>query len=314
MTRALPVLACLSALLLLPATAGARLHLVPLERGETVITYEGDGETNIPTGYQCVGTNPCTSFGSIAYTLHWEASVIVDRLGTIHGGDTTLAAGGSISVQPNVGLPAGAPLAKAPACTNSVRDRGQYNDGVSVTLTRRSVGVQAELPYRRRWLVVSGDPHCQLGPDTWAGSVFSQGLDSAPPQSEAEVAKLQLALRPKMGAPKSGSADNQGVRFYLRARHRNGPVRHLHEQDPVKHDDLQQLQAARHRRRPLPVVFRLSGPHRESRPAVVRSSPSPGDPRLEIYPLEAEAVGVAKLLNVRPLVFWALFVADTEAS
>jgi hypothetical protein len=204
MTRALAVLACLSALLLLPATAGARLHLVPLERGETVITYEGDGETNIPTGYQCVGTNPCTSFGSIAYTLHWEASVIVDRLGTIHGGDTTLDAGGSISVQPNVGLPAGAPPAKAQACTNSVRDRRHYNDGVSVTRTRRSVGVQAELPFSRRWLVVSGDPNnCQLGPDTWAGSVFSQGLDSAPPQSDADAAKLQLALRPKMGAAKS---------------------------------------------------------------------------------------------------------------
>jgi hypothetical protein len=106
------VLACLSALVLVPATAWARPHLVRLGRGETVITYQGDGETNVPTGYQCVGTNPCTSFGSIAYTLHWEASVIVDRLGTIHGGDTTLDAGGSISVQPNVGLPAGAPLAK----------------------------------------------------------------------------------------------------------------------------------------------------------------------------------------------------------
>jgi hypothetical protein len=111
-TRALAVLACLSALVLVPATAWARPHLVRLGRGETVITYQGDGETNVPTGYQCVGTNPCTSFGSIAYTLHWEASVIVDRLGTIHGGDTTLDAGGSISVQPNVGLPAGAPLAK----------------------------------------------------------------------------------------------------------------------------------------------------------------------------------------------------------
>jgi hypothetical protein len=204
MTRALPVLACLSALLLLPASAGARLHLVPLERGETVIIYEGDGETNVPTGYQCVGTNPCTSFGSIAYTLHWEASVIVDRLGTIHGGDTSLAASGIISVQPNAGLPAGAPLAKAPACTNSVRDRHHYNGGVSVTRTRRSVGVQAELPFSRRWLAVSGDPNgCQLSPGTWAGSVFSQGLDSAPQQSDAEVAQLQLALRPKMGAPLS---------------------------------------------------------------------------------------------------------------
>jgi hypothetical protein len=188
----------------MPATAGARLHVVPLERGETVITYEGEGETNVPTGYQCVRISSCTSFGSIAYKLRWEASVIVNRLGTIHGGDARLDAGGIISVQPNVGLPPGAPLAKAPSCSNSLRDRGQYEDGVSVTRTRRSVGVQAELPFRRRWLVVSGDPNdCQLGPDTWAGSVFSQGLDSAPPQSEAEVAKLQLALRPKMGAPKS---------------------------------------------------------------------------------------------------------------
>ncbi len=203
MTRALAILACLTALLLMPVTAGARLHVVPLERGETVITYEGDGETNIPTGYQCVNITQCTSFGSVAYRLHWEASVIVNRLGTIHGGDARLQADGVISVQPNAGLPAGASLAKAPACLNSVRDRHQYEDGMSVTFTRRSVGVQAELPYRRRWLVVSGDPNmCQLGPDTWAGSVFSQGLDSAP-QSKAEVAELQLALRPKMGAAKS---------------------------------------------------------------------------------------------------------------
>jgi hypothetical protein len=203
-TRVLPVLASLGALLLLPATAGARLHLVALDRGETVITYQGDGESNVPTGYQCVGTNPCTSFGSIAYTLHWEATVIVDRLGTIHGGDTTLDAGGDISVQPNAGLPAGAPLAKAPSCSNSVRDRRHYDGGMSVTRTGRSVGVQAELPFSRRWLVVLGAPSgCRLGPDTWAGSVFSQGLDSAGEQSDADAAKLQLALRPKMGAPKS---------------------------------------------------------------------------------------------------------------
>jgi hypothetical protein len=213
-TRALAVLACLSALALLPATAGARLHLVPLERSDTVITYEGEGETNIPTGYQCVGTNPCRSFGRIAYRLDWEASVIVGRLGTIHGGDARLTADGIISVQPNAGLPPGTPPAKAPACTNSVRDRHEYDDGMSVTRTRGSVGVQAELPFRRRWLEVSGDPNnCQLGPDTWAGSVFSQGLDSAPPQSDANAAKLQLALRPKMGAPKSARRTTKQFNF-----------------------------------------------------------------------------------------------------
>ena len=262
MTRALAILACLSALLLMPATAGARLHVVPLERGETVITYEGDGETNIPTGYQCVNITQCTSFGSVAYRLHWEASVIVNRLGTIHGGDARLQADGVISVQPNAGLPAGASLAKAPACLNSVRDRHQYEDGMSVTFTRRSVGVQAELPYRRRWLVVSGDPNmCQLGPDTWAGSVFSQGLDSAPPErSRGRRAPARAAAQDGRG--QVGSADNQEVRLHLRKRHRNRPVRCLHEQDPIEHDDLQQLQAARHRRRSLPVVLRLSGPHR----------------------------------------------------
>jgi hypothetical protein len=204
MIRARLVLVCLSVLVALPAVAGARPHRVRMEQGEIAITYEGDGETNIPTGYQCVGTNPCTSFGSIAYTLHWEATAIVDRRGFIHGGDTTLDASGSISVQPNAGLPAGAPPAKAPSCDNSVRDRRHYVGGVNVALTRRSVGVQAELPFSRRWLVVSGDPNsCQLGPDTWAGSVFSQGLESAGPQSDADAATLQLALRPKMGARRS---------------------------------------------------------------------------------------------------------------
>jgi hypothetical protein len=198
-----PVLAFLSVLLLLPATAGARLHLVPVGRGETVITYEGEGKTDIPTGYQCVAIKKCRSFGSIAYTLQWEASVIVDRLGTIHGGDTKLDAGGSISVQPNAGLPAGAPPAKAPPCTNSVRDRRYYGGAVTVTRTQRSVGVQAELPFSSKWLEGSDVQNgCQLAPDTWAGSVFSQGLDSSP-QSDAYGVKLQLVVRPKMGAPKS---------------------------------------------------------------------------------------------------------------
>jgi hypothetical protein len=204
MTRALPVLAFLSAVLLLPAAAGARPHLAAVDRGETVVTYEGDGETNIPMGYQCVAITMCTSFGSIAYTLHWEASVIVNRLGTIHSDDSTLDADGNISVQPEAGLPPGAPLPKANPCNNSVHDRRHYIGGVSVTRTRRSVGVQAELPFSLRWLTVSGDPTgCQMSGNTWAGSVFSQGLDSAPPQTDAQAAKLALALRPKMGAPKS---------------------------------------------------------------------------------------------------------------
>jgi hypothetical protein len=198
-----PVLAFLSVLLLLPATAGARLHVVPVERGETVITYEGEGQTDIPTGYQCVTIKKCRSFGSIAYTLQWKASAIADRLGTIHGGDTTLDAGGSISVQPNDGLPAGVPRAKAPACRNSVVDSRYHDSLMTVTLTQRSVGVQAELPFSSRWLEGSNVQNgCQLAPDTWAGSVFSQGLDSSP-QSDAYAVKLQLAVRPKMGAPKS---------------------------------------------------------------------------------------------------------------
>ena len=35
-------------------------------------------------------------------------------------------------------------VTQAPACANSVRDRDRYKNGVSVTRTRRSVGVQAE--------------------------------------------------------------------------------------------------------------------------------------------------------------------------
>jgi hypothetical protein len=206
MIRALPVLACLSALLLLPATAGARLRSVEVDRGETAIVYEGEGETSIPTGEQCDGaTGACTAWGYIAYTLHWQASVIVNRRGTIHGDDSRLDAGGSISVQPDAGIPPGAPLATSPPCNNDVHDRRDYVGGVSVTRTQRSIGVQAELPFSRKWLNVTGDPnHCQLGPDTWAGSVFSQGLDSAgKEQSDADAAKLQLALRPKMGARRS---------------------------------------------------------------------------------------------------------------
>ena len=168
MARPLPVLAYLTvsvSLLVLPSAAGARQHQVPMTRGETAI---------------------------------------VDRLGTIHGGDTTLDASGGISIQPNDGLPAGAPQAKAPPCVNGVRDRRHYNDGFSVTRTRRSVGVQAELPFSLRWLVVTGDPNnCQMSSSTWAGSVFSQGLSSAGEQSDADAARLQLALRPKMGARKA---------------------------------------------------------------------------------------------------------------
>jgi hypothetical protein len=206
MIRALPVLACLSALLLLPATAGARLRSVEVDRGETAIVYEGAGETSIPTGEQCDGaTGACRAWGYVAYRLHWDASVIVNRQGTIHGDDSRLHAAGSISIQPNAGIPPGAPLATSPACNNDVHDRRDYIGGVSVTLTQRSVGVQAELPFSRKWLNVTGDPnHCQLGPDTWAGSVFSQGLDSAgQEQSDADAAKLQLAVRPKMGARRS---------------------------------------------------------------------------------------------------------------
>jgi hypothetical protein len=207
------VLAFLSVLLLLPATAGARLHAVPVERGETVITYWGIGETEIPTGYQCVAIKKCVSFGRIEYTLHWDASVIVDRLGMIHYDDTTLDAGGGISIQPNAGLPAGAPPAKAPACTNSVRDRRHYYGGMTVTFTQRSVGVQAELPFSSKWLDGSNVQNgCELAPDTWAGSVFSQGLDSSP-QSDAYGVKLELVVRPKMGAPKSARRTTKDFDF-----------------------------------------------------------------------------------------------------
>ena len=270
-----PVLAFLSVLLLLPATAGARLHQVPVERGETVITYEGAGETDIPTGYQCVAIKKCRSFGRIAYRFIWDASVIVDRFDMIHRRDTTLDAGGHISIQPNEGLPAGAPPAKAPACTNSVRDRGHYDGGMTVTRTQQSVGVQAELPFSSKWLDGSNVQNgCQLAPDTWAGSVFSQGLDSSP-QSDAYAAKLELAVRPKMGAPTSARQHDQGLRLHLRARHRNGPVRRLQKQHPVVHDDLQQLQTARHRQRPLSVVLRLSGPI-DGSVRQVRSAPGQG--------------------------------------
>ena len=152
------------------------------------------------------------AFGNLGYTLRWEATAIVERHGTIHGGDTTLDAGGSISFQPNVGLPAGATPSNAPACDNTVRDRRHYTDGVSVTRTRRSVGVQVELPFSLRWLTVSGDPNnCQMSSATWAGSVFA--LWGAGPTSQADVAKLQLALRPKMGAPTSARQTTKKFNF-----------------------------------------------------------------------------------------------------
>jgi hypothetical protein len=224
MARSLPVLTCLIVLLLLPAAAGARPpHNVPMMRGEIAITYTGNGDTNLATGSQCVGANPCTAFGSIAYSLDWEATVIVGRNGTIHGGDTTLDASGSISIQPNVGLPAGAPPSTAKACDNSVRDRRHYTDGVSLTRTARSVGVQAELPFSLRWLVVTGDPNnCQMSDSTWAGSVFGLPMGSGE-QSDADAAKFQLALRPKLGAPKSAHKTTKAFNFTYRFDSGTGP-------------------------------------------------------------------------------------------
>lgn len=221
MARALPVLACLT-VLVLPAVAGARSHEVSLERGETAISYEGEGSSDLPTGEHCPGTNPCVAFGNLRYTLHWEATAIVGRNDTIHGGDTTLDAGGGISFQPNVGLPAGAPPSNAPACDNAVRDRRHYEGGVSVTRTRRSVGVQVELPFSLRWLSVSGDPNnCQMSDSTWAGSVFA--LWGAGPTSDADVAKLQLALRPKMGAPNSARRTTKAFNFFFERDTGTGP-------------------------------------------------------------------------------------------
>src|SRR3954469_14578267 len=80
--RALPVLACLI-VLLLPAVAAARTHEVSLDRGEIAISYEGSGSTDLPTGLNCPGTNPCVAFGNVGYSLSWEATAVADKYGNI---------------------------------------------------------------------------------------------------------------------------------------------------------------------------------------------------------------------------------------
>jgi hypothetical protein len=221
MVRALPVLACLI-VLLLPGVAGARAHQVSLNRGEIAISYDGSAERDSPTGLYCPGTNPCTAFGDVGSSLGWEATAIADRFGNISESDTTLKASGRITVEPNVGLPAGASPSTAPGCDNVVQERKRYDDGTRMTRTRHSIGVQVELPFSLRWLEVSGDPgNCQMSPATWAGSVFSLG--SAGPTSDAEVAKLQLTLRPKMGAPKSARRTTREFDYSFERDTRTGP-------------------------------------------------------------------------------------------
>ena len=221
MARAVPVAACLI-VLLLPAVAGARTHEVSLDRGETAISYEGSGSSDLPTGQHCPGTSPCVAFGNVGYSLGWEATAIADKYGNISESDTTLKASGFITVQPNLGLPAGVPPATNPACRNVVHERKRYIDGAMVTRTRRSIGVQVELPFSLRWLVVSGDPtNCQMSSATWAGSVFS--LWGAGPESDADVAKLQRALRPKMGAAKSARRTTKEFNFSFERDTGTGP-------------------------------------------------------------------------------------------
>jgi hypothetical protein len=187
MAGALPVLACLI-LLLLPAVAGARTHEVSLDRGEIAISYEGSGSSDLPSGLNRPGTNPCVAFGKVGYSLGWEATAIADKHGNISESDTTLKAAGLISVQPNLGLPAGVPPATNPGW----------------------------------WLEVSGDPNnCQMSPSTWAGSVFA--LWGAGPTSDADVAKLQRALRPKMGAPKSARRTTKEFNFSFERDTGTGP-------------------------------------------------------------------------------------------
>jgi hypothetical protein len=102
---------------------------------------------------------------------------------------------GQIGIDQNYELPAGVAPSPTPACGNSLSERKRYEDGASVTRTQKSVGVRLELPFRLRWLAVAGDPdRCQIGPDTWAGPIFSLG--SAGPTSDAEIDKLKLALTP----------------------------------------------------------------------------------------------------------------------
>lgn len=185
---------------LLPGVADARSHRVPLDQGETAISYHGSGSTEAPTGYYCQGNNPCLAFGTVSYALSWEATAIADSSGTIRESDTTLQASGVISARSNLGLPAGATPSNVPDCVSDLRERKRYKDGATVTLTRRSVGVQLELPFSLRWLEVSGDPDkCQLSPSAWAGAVFAP----TGPRSDDDVAKLLVAVRPKMGASRS---------------------------------------------------------------------------------------------------------------
>jgi hypothetical protein len=209
--RALPVLVFML-VLVLPGVAGARKHEVSLDRGEIAITYDGTASTNVSTGAYCQGTNPCVAFGKETNSLGWVTTAIADLSGHIGADDTALDANGEISVNPYIGAPAGAALAPATQCDNTVRERGRYEDGAAVTHTRRSIGVQVELPFSLKWLTVSGDPdHCQLSATDWAGSVLSLG--SAGPTSKADVAKLELALRPKMGAPRSARRTTKEFNF-----------------------------------------------------------------------------------------------------
>jgi hypothetical protein len=198
--RALSLLGCLMVVLLLPGVADARSHRVSLDRGETAISYHGSGSTDAPASYYCQGTNPCLAFGNVSYGLSWEATAIADSSGTVRESDTTLQASGVISAQSNLGIPAGATPSNVPDCISDLRERKRYKAGATVTLTRRSVGVQLELPFSLRWLEVSGDPDkCQLSPTAWAGAVFAP----TGPRSDRDAAKLLVAVRPKMGAPLS---------------------------------------------------------------------------------------------------------------